>query len=187
MANSDIVSSLKNKVIDAMVSDDETGFADAIYNMIAPNKEKAEVPSDLADTYIFRFNRNPEVIEEVCTFITVTVDLNQRDRNGTFINPILTIYVYSHNDHMIINGKDREKLFTYIDKETGKKVRTEHYYDNRNDFISILLDEKFNGTVAGIGELKLISNTEGIAGTKFLCRRLIFETIDLNDSLCGGD
>lgn len=51
-----------------------------------------------------------------------------------------------------------------------------------------LLDEKFNGSTdyGGIGKLQLVSNTDGTYNKDFLYRRLIFETIDVNDSLCGS-
>ena len=60
--------------------------------------------------------------------------------------------------------------------------------DNRNDYISMLLDEKFNGSTeyGGIGKLQLTSNSEGTYNEKFLYRRLLFETRDLSDSMCGS-
>lgn len=59
--------------------------------------------------------------------------------------------------------------------------------DNRNDYISKLLDLKFNGVSEGIGTLRTVSDSEGTFNQKFLFRRLVFETIDLNDSICEED
>ena len=71
--------------------------------------------------------------------------------------------------------------------------------ENRNDYISKLLDVKFNGrNTIGVskndknnrhlyGKLKLTSNTEGAFSKDFLYRRMVFETKDLNDSLCEDD
>ena len=51
----------------------------------------------------------------------------------------------------------------------------------------MLIDEMFNGSTqyGGIGKLKLTLNSEGVYNQKFLYRHLIFETVDLNDSLCN--
>ena len=67
-----------------------------------------------------------------------------------FKYPQLEIWIISHNKHNRIDNI--------------KGVR-----DNRNDYISILLDEKFNGESAGIGSLKLISNTAGILSLIHIC------------------
>lgn len=68
--------------------------------------------------------------------------------------------------------------------------------DNRNDYISKLLDKKFNGRdVLGnskkdennlhlYGKLDLVANIEGAASRDFLYRQMIFETKDLNKSFC---
>ena len=98
--------------------------------------------------------------------MTIMVHTKAKDWNGTFVIPTLEIWVYSHQGHMKMNSK--------ITK------------DNRNDYISMLLDNKFNGSTkyGGIGALKLTSNTEGTFNQNFLYRRLLFETVDLSDSLC---
>ena len=159
MANSSIVSELKKKVITAIVTDDAL-----VYSFGATDIEDG---SDLINTHIFRYNKNPNTIKETITFMTVMVHTKSRDKHGTFITPTLEIWVYSHNDHMKMNPK----------------VTT----DCRNDYISRLLDDKFNGSTeyGGIGKLSLVSNTEGTYNDKFLYRRLIFETVDVSDSFCG--
>lgn len=158
MANSTSISEFKEKVVLAIAKDD-----DIFYAFGASDCENG---GDLINTHIFRYNKNPETITEAITFITIMVHTKSRDRSGTFITPTLEIWIYSHNDHMKMNSK--------ITK------------DNRNDYLSMLIDEKFNGSTeyGGIGKLKLISNTEGTYSPKFLYRRLIFETVDVNDSLC---
>lgn len=71
--------------------------------------------------------------------------------------------------------------------------------DNRNDYISKILDRKFNGrkTLGNskkdennlhlYGKLDLVANVEGAASKNFLYRQMIFETIDLNKSYCVED
>lgn len=159
MANSTIVSELKEKVVMAIAKDN-----DLFYAIDAPDCENG---GDLINTHIFRYNKNPETITKAITFITVMAHTKTNARNTDFVIPTLEIWVYSHDAHMKMDSK--------ITK------------DNRNDYISKLLDEKFNGSTeyGGVGKLKLMSNVEGTFSEKFLYRRLIFETIDINDSFCG--
>ena len=160
MANSISISEFKDRVVNA-ICDDETLF-------YAFDAKECEDGVDLLNTHVFKYNKNPETITETITFMTVMVHTKARDHKGIFVTPTLEIWIYSHNDHMKMNPK--------ITK------------DNRNDYISMLLDEKFNGSTkyGGIGKLQLVSNTEGTFSPKFLYRRLIFETFDLNDSMCGS-
>lgn len=158
MANSTSISEFKERVVKA-IAKDETLF-------YAFDAKDCENGGDLIGTHIFKYNKNPETITETITFMTVMVHTKVRDRNGAFVTPTLELWIYSHNDHM--------KMDHRITK------------DNRNDYISMLLDEKFSGSTeyGGIGKLQLVSNTEGTFSQKFLYRRLIFETVDINDSMC---
>lgn len=158
MANSTSISEFKEKVVSAIAHDDDLFYAfDA---------KDCENGGDLLNTHLFKYNKNPETITEAITFMTIMVHTKSRDRNGTFITPTLEIWIYSHNDHM------------KMDPEITK--------DNRNDYMSMLLDNKFNGSseYGGIGKLMLTLNQEGTYSPKFLYRRLLFETVDINDSFC---
>ena len=160
MANSTSISEFKKKIVDAIATDDTLFYAfDA---------KDCENGGDLINTHIFKYNKIPETITEVNTYMTVMVHTKSRDRNGTFVTPTLEIWIYSHFNHMKMDYK--------ITK------------DNRNDYISMLIDDKFNGSTeyGGIGKLRLVNNTEGTYNDKFLYRRLIFETVDINDSFCDG-
>ena len=55
---------------------------------------------------------------------------------------------------------------------------------NRNDYLSILLDKKFNGTDIGVCRLELVSNVEGVYNENYNFRKLTFKTVDINDSIC---
>lgn len=158
MANSTSISEFKEKIVSAIISDDAL--------LYAFDARDCETGGDLLNTHIFKYNKNPETITETITFITIMVHTKAKDRERAFVIPTLEIWVYSHNGHMKMDHK--------ITK------------DNRNDYISMLLDEKFNGSTeyGGIGKLNLISNTEGTFSKEFLYRRLIFETVDINDSVC---
>lgn len=161
MANSTSISEFKERVVKA-ITDDDTLF----YAFDAKNCENS---GDLINTHIFKYNKNPETITEAITFMTIMVHtkpVSTRKRDYTFIIPTLEIWIYSHYKHMKMDPK--------ITK------------DNRNDYISMLLDEKFNGSYeyGGIGKLNLTYNEEGTFNQKFLYRRMLFETIDVNDSVC---
>lgn len=131
---------------------------------------------DVGDHYIFTWNKNPNTITDSITFFTLQVHI--RSYLEKWVIPTLEIWIYSHKDHMELDPKE----FPGIE-------------DNRNDYLSKLLDNKFNGrTILGtvddkaklslIGELRLTTNTESLVSEDFMCRRMIFETKDINDSLC---
>lgn len=158
MANSTSISDFKRRVMNAITHDDAIFYAfDA---------KECENGGDLENTHIFTFNKVPDTITEVSTYMTIMVHTKARDRNGTFITPSLEFYIYTHHKHM--------KMDRTITK------------DNRCDYLSMLLDDMFNGSAeyGGIGQLKLTLNTEGTYNKDFLYRHLIFETVDINNSMC---
>lgn len=158
MANSTSISDFKRRVMNAITHDDAIFYAfDA---------KECENGGDLENTHIFTYNKVPDTITEVSTYMTIMVHTKARDRNGTFITPSLEFYIYTHHKHM--------KMDRTITK------------DNRCDYLSMLLDDMFNGSAeyGGIGQLKLTLNTEGTYNKDFLYRHLIFETVDINNSMC---
>lgn len=161
MANGDIISSLKKTVIKEITTDD-TLFAAIDAQSSTPSIENG---GDLIDTYIFKFNKNPYTVKDIRTFLTVMVSTYADRYQSKFVIPTLTIFIYSHWKHMDI------KNIPGID-------------DTRMDYIGKLLDLKFNGFSSGIGKLNLVTNEEMTFNKEFLCRKLVFETIDINDSFC---
>ena len=153
MANSTVVSTIKDRVINALISDKDI--------VLAIDAKDIEDDVDLVNTHIFRYNKNPDTVNSSITFITLMVTTTSRDSNNSFITPTLEILILSHNDHMNITNIDGIQ-------------------DNRNDYLSMLIDKKLNGTdtFGGIGVMQMISNTEGTYNSDFLYRRLIFQTID---------
>ena len=175
MANSELISSLKDALIKELEADESIFYA-----IDSPDITDFENSDQLMYTHIFPFHKNPETITKTITFITIQVHIPKTyDRNKTWVIPTLEIWIISHDDHMMVNN---------IPKIT----------DNRNDYISKLLDKKFNGrSTFGVsendkdnihlyGKMDLVSNVEG-AMNKFLDRRMIFEMKDLNDSLCDDE
>lgn len=173
MANSEIITDLKKAVMKEIVNDET--FFHAIHS---PDITDIECADELIYKHIFPYHQNPETVDKVITFLTIQVHIPKTyDRNKTWVVPRLEIWVFSHNGHMKVDN---------IPKVS----------DNRNDYISKLLDKKFNGrdslggskdekyNVKLYGKLDLVSNVEGAYSKDFLYRQLIFEMKDLNNSLC---
>ena len=175
MANSSIISRLKNKVINEIINDEQ--FFDAIH----PSNIRKEDADLLAGTHLFDYHQNPETIKEVQTFLTFRVDTYTKSAtNNKWMDVRLTIWIISHYSHMKVNN---------IPGIT----------QNRNDYIGELLDQKFNGMrIVGdspidknnlhmYGHLELKSSIEGAVASDYLYRQLVFEGQDINDSFCDID
>ena len=173
LANSTIVSDLKKAVIRELITDENIFLA-----IDSPNIIDTKHSDELVYKHIFPYHKNPETITETITFLTIQVHIPRPyDRNKTWVTPKLEIWIITHDSHMKV--------------ENIPKVS-----DNRNDYISKLLDKKFNGrdTLGNYkndknnfhlyGKLDLVSNIEGAFSQDFLYRQMIFEMKDLNDSLC---
>lgn len=161
MANSSIIGIAKNKIIKEFIKDNEI--------VAALGCSTNDTGEKLVNTHIFNYHQNPNTVNDVKTFITVQVHIPEayyRDRSAIYVNPTIEIWICSHEQHMTVDN---------VPKIT----------ENRNDYLARLIDEKLNGRDDfGIGKLKLISNTEGSVQKDYLCRVLVFQVTDFNDSLC---
>lgn len=164
MANSTIIGKIKNKIIKGLIKDKEI--------VAAIHSTEVTSPEKLVGTHIFNFHQIPDTIKLVGTFITIQVQIPQnmdRYANKAFVKPTLEVWIVSHESHMVVNN---------VPKIT----------DNRNDYLSVLIDKKINGKSGyGIGELRLQSNIEGTYQKDYLYRKLVFEIVDLNASLCDEE
>lgn len=176
MANSSIISRLKDKLITEIINDEELFRA-----IDSPTIKSFDDADQLVGTHIFNYHQNPTTIREVQTFLTIQVHIPKTyDRNNTWVSPRLEIWIISHQEHMKVEN---------VPKITA----------NRNDYISQLLDLKFNGrreigvsknsknNLNMFDKLALISNIEGALASDYLYRQMIFEVKDLNDSLCDEE
>lgn len=174
MANGTIITDLKNAVIKEIINDDALFYA-----IDSPDIADIDNADSLVNENIFTYHQNPETILKAETFLTIQVHIPKAyGRSKVLITPTLEIWIISHQGHMKVDNIPK-------------------VIDNRNDYISKLLDKKFNGrNILGgssnsknnlhlCGSLKLVSNTEGALNSDFLYRRMIFETVDVNDSVCG--
>lgn len=169
MANSSIVRQAKNKIIKEFIKDEE------IVNAINSSEVKSNEPQKLLYTHIFDYNQNPHTLNIVGTFITVQVHIPEdyySDYHGNSIihvKPTIEIWIISHEKHMRVNN---------VPKVT----------QNRNDYLSEIIDKKINGKRGiGIGKARLISNVEGAFQQDYLFRKLVFECLDFNASLCEDE
>ena len=167
---------MKDKLITEIINDEELFRA-----IDSPNIKNFDDADQLVGKHIFNYHQNPLTLKEVQTFLTIQVHIPKPyDRNNTWISPRLEIWIISHQDHMKVDN---------VPKITA----------NRNDYISQLLDLKFNGRrEIGVSrkaknnlnlfdKLDLISNIEGALASDYLYRQMIFEVKDLNDSLCDEE
>ena len=160
MANSSIIGKAKNKIIKEFIKDKDI--------VAAINSSEVTSPEKLKGTHIFDYHQNPHTINTVETFITVQVHIPQpfSFEDKTFVKPTVEIWIISHEKHMIVDN---------IPKVT----------ENRNDYLSRLIDNKLNGKSGfGIGKLNLIVNNEGAYQQDYVFRKMVFECLDLNASLC---
>ena len=161
MANSSIIGEAKNKIIKEFIKDKEI--------VAALGCATGESGEKLVNTHIFNYNQNPNTVNDVKTFITVQVHIPEPYRfySKIHVQPTIEIWVCSHEQHMVVDN---------VPKVT----------ENRNDYLARLIDEKLNGRDDfGIGKLRLISNIEGSFQKDYLYRSLVFQALDINDSLCG--
>lgn len=161
MANSSIIGFAKNKIIKEFIKDQD--IVDAI------GCDKGDTGEKLVNTHIFNYHQNPNTINSIQTFITVQVHIPSQfgyGGNSIYISPTVEIWIISHEKHMKVDN---------VPKVT----------ENRNDYLSRLIDKKLNGRKDfGIGELTLVSNVEGSYQKDYLYRTLVFKCTDINKSLC---
>lgn len=173
MANSSLISDIKEKIIEEIINDDVL-----FYSINSPDVKDFSSSCDLINTHIFRYNQNPLSLKKTISFITIQVHLPRAYNNNLFIKAQVEIWIYSHESCMRVSNIPGISA-------------------DRNDYISQLLDEKFNGRSSlGLpsdkeklnlyGTLDLVSNVEGAFAPDYLYRRMIFETRDVNDALCNG-
>ena len=159
MANSSIIGEAKNKIIKSFISDD--AIVQAIDPVHMDSKES------LVNKYIFNYHQNPDTIKDIDTFITVQVHIPQQHYGSNIlIDSDIEIFIVTHEEHMKVNN---------VPKVT----------ENRNDYLSRLIDNKLNGkSLFGIGKLQLRLNLEGSYQKNWLYRQMVFTVMDINDSPC---
>ena len=169
MANSSIIRIAKNRIIKEFIKDAD------IVAAIHSSTVSSDKPQDLINTHIFDYNQNPHTLNIVGTFITIQVHIPQQYYTDYYnsaknrIKPTIEIWIVSHEKHMKVDN---------IPKVTV----------NRNDYLSELIDKKINGKLGfGIGQTELLTNIEGAFQQDYLFRKMTFECLDFNWSLCEDE
>lgn len=164
MANGSIIRKSKKKIIKEFIKNPE------IIQAIDSRKIDLKHPEKLINTHIFDYNQNPYTLKDVDTFITIQVHIpDTYFRSKPFVKPQIEIWIISHERHMKVDN---------IPKVTG----------NRNDYISELIEDIFNGrTDFGIGEMLCVVNIEGSFQQDYAYRKMVFEATDFNKSVCKDE
>ncbi len=165
MANSSFINKAKNLIVKEFINDPN------IIAAIDSSTIDPEEPEEYVGTHIYDFMQNPSTLHDVETFINVLINVPEpysyfKASSKILCTPQVDIWIISHVRHMKV---------TNVPKVTA----------NRNDYLSILIDEKLNGrTDFGIGKLAMLINEEGTLQTDYVYRRIVFEGMDVNDSFC---
>lgn len=164
MGNSSIIGRAKNKVIKEFIKNKEIVMA------IDSHTVNSDQPEKLIGTHIFDYNQNPFTLKNVDTFLTVQVNIpDTYFRSKPFTKPQIEIWIISHERHMKVDNIPKITI-------------------NRNDYISELIDNMFNGrTDFGIGEMVCIVNIEGAFQQDYAYRKIVFEATDFGNSPCKDE
>ncbi len=162
-----------NAVKDALIG--EILNSELMFKLIdSPDITSFDESEKLIGTHIFRFGKNPTVVEKNITFITIQVHTDRSMNSWTKIVPQIEITIYSHDSHMDLDTS----IFPTITA-------------NRNDYISEWFDNLLNGKTK-IGsfnlssKLKLKRNHEySYTKPDWMMRSLIFEGEEMSIDLCA--
>lgn len=162
-----------NAVKDAIIG--EILNSKLIFNLIdSPDVISFDESEKLIGTHIFRFGKNPNVVEKNITFITIQVHTDKSMNSWTKIVPQIEINIYSHDSHMDLDTS----VFPTITA-------------NRNDYISEWFDNLLNGKTK-IGSFNLSSKLKLKRNHEYPCtkpdwlmRSLIFEGEEMSIDLCA--
>ena len=165
MPKSKCIREWKNKIVSELSQDDE------IINALGLNDD--ESPDDLVWKRIFPHYFVEKTESEVKTYLLVEIDIpERRTRYGSsdsniWVHPTIVFYVLTHQEDMHMN----------MVGESGTRM----------DYLAELIEEKYEGRQDfGVGTLQLKSDTAGSVNTTYRFRQLVFEAVDLDDSLCEG-
>lgn len=165
MAKSKCIRQFKDKIMAELSQDDE------IISALGLNPD--EDPDDLIWHRLFPHYFIPQTEEQVRTYILVEIDIPERrtrygsNESNIWVHPTIIFYVLTHQEDMHMN----------MVGESGTRM----------DYLAELIEEKYEGRQDfGVGVLQLKSDTAGSVNTTYRFRQLVFEAVDLDDSLCEG-
>lgn len=165
MSKSKCIREWKDKIVSELSQDNE------IINALGLDSD--ESPDDLVWKRIFPHYYIEKTESNVKCYILVEIDIPERrtrygsTNNDIWVHPTIIFYVLTHQDDMRMN----------IAGESGTRM----------DYIAELIEEKYEGRHGfGVGELQLKSDVAGNISDTYRFRQLIFDAVDVEDTLCMG-
>lgn len=165
MGKSYVIRKWKDQIMSELSQDDK------IIEALGLNPD--ENPDDLVWKRFMPHLFVPYTESDVRTYICVEINIpERRARYGSneidvWVHPVIVFYVLTHQEdmHMQLAG------------ESGTRM----------DYLSELIEEKYEGRNGfGVGVLQLKSDLARSIDNTYRVRELIFEAVDLDDSLCEG-
>lgn len=175
MPNSTPIVDIKKDMLIAIQNDDN--IIDCLGIQADEDRDNLIVDDDkntMLKKRLFPYWFVPQTQDTVKTYICIEVGVEAFAKrhataadDRTYDIVTIKIYVLSHQDDIYMNKAGISAL--------------------RNDYISYLIDEKFNGsTDFGIGKLQRISNQPfSLKDNIYRYREIVFTTVDFNDDMCG--
>lgn len=168
MANSSIIITSKNQIMSDLQNDED------IISFLDISEEELE--NDIVYKRLFPFYYVMGTQEEVKSYICVEVVIEKQSfyassrssaRNSLYSYPRIVFTIICHQDDM--------------------QVSKAGISGTRIDNLACIIDKKYNGYEGfGYGKLILRSNIPGSVNETYRYRQLIFDTVDIDDGLCGG-
>lgn len=163
MGKSTCIRKWKNQIMSELSNDDN------IINALGLNPD--ESADDLVWHRLFPHYYVPKTEESVRSYIFVEINIPERrsrygESNATiWVYPVIIFYVLTHQEDMQLN----------MVGESGTRM----------DYLAELIEEKYEGRQGfGVGELQLKSDIEGSLNNTYRLRQLVFEAVDITNSLC---
>lgn len=157
MANSYEIIKYKHLAMSKIINDEK------IVELIGADVEAVE---DILFKNVFPNIRSPAVEQEEMTYIFITINIpTNRNPNNLMKDILVGFNVVSHQKLLRVKNADGN----YID---GSRI----------DLLSAAIDDNFNhSNIFGVGELKLISNVEGMMDKDHPCRTITFSIEDFDN------
>lgn len=165
MAQSECIRKWKDKIMSELSQDDE------IIEALGLNPD--ESPDNLQWVRLMPHDYIPMTESVVKTYITFEIDIPERrtrygnTESSIWVYPIIVFRILTHQEDMKLN----------LAGESGTRM----------DYLAELVEDKYNGREDfGLGRLQLKSDVAGSINNTYRCRQLVFEAVDIDNSLCEG-
>lgn len=159
MANSDFISTAKNKILSDLQNDE------LFLQVLGATEE--EIEEGLVYKRLFPFYYIYDGTQtKVKTYVCVEVDIRSVSRNPLYDYPTITFTILSHQDNVRLNMAGISKT--------------------RPDYLAEIIEDMYKDSLDfGYGQLVRISSVSGSIDAKYRYRQITFKAIDMNTSLCG--